>query len=304
MRRNTSSSLPQFRGPCVLRCEICSGQPAAARPRSTRRSRRAADRPRCACASRTAAGPRRAARIARRARRVTRTRPACTRARTTRRTRRSRSRRAPSRSCAAARPASPADRPRRRRCRERCRARSSTRRSPSSATCRSRQRATAYDRVAAVLLAGPSRREARAAVLADDDRRDALANHRLRARVGEQRPVAVRVDVDEAGRDREPARVDLDRRLCRAMRRATAAMRPPAIATSISAAAAPVPSMTLPPRITRSCAARFARMIEGAPTRPATVPAAPVRKSRREVRGGSRWKRMRTLRARRTSRRA
>ena len=158
--------------------------------------------------------PRPAARITRPARPATRTRPACTRAPTTRRTPRSAiasltivvMRR--SSSGVAGRSSSPTTIPRM---------------VPSpiiDATFtelgsvidgRSRARRTRRSR----LRRRPMRRDgkARAAVLPDDDRGDALTDHRLRSRVGEQRSVAVRVDVDESRRDGDATRVDLDRAL-------------------------------------------------------------------------------------------
>ena len=63
--------------------------------------------------------------------------------------------------------------------------------------------------VSSAVPAGFARR-ARRPVLTDDDRRDALSNQRLGARILPQRAVAVRVDVDEPRRDGEAARVDLD----------------------------------------------------------------------------------------------
>ena len=57
---------------------------------------------------------------------------------------------------------------------------------------------------------GVARRAGRT-VLSDDDRRDALSDERLGARIFPERAVAVRVDVDEARRDGESARVDLGR---------------------------------------------------------------------------------------------
>jgi len=56
-------------------------------------------------------------------------------------------------------------------------------------------------------------RRARRSVLSDDDRRDALTHERLGARIAPEASVAVRVNVDESGRDRATARIDLDRAL-------------------------------------------------------------------------------------------
>ncbi len=53
----------------------------------------------------------------------------------------------------------------------------------------------------------------RRAILSHDDGGDALSDHRLDAWVLEHRAVSVRVDVDEPWRDREPTRIDHNRRI-------------------------------------------------------------------------------------------
>ena len=64
-----------------------------------------------------------------------------------------------------------------------------------------------------------------------------------------ERAVAVRVDVDEARRHGQAARVDLDRAVIARRFLPTATMRPPAMTTS-SSPGAPSPSKTVPPRMT------------------------------------------------------
>ena len=101
-----------------------------------------------------------------------------------------------------------------------------------------------------VVLVGPHRREADAAV-AHHDRRHAVLARRREQRVPGDLAVVVRVDVDEAGRDEEPVGVDA----CAPQSRRRGRPRrcgPPSTATSAVRAGAPLPSTTLPPRIKRS----------------------------------------------------
>ena len=96
---------------------------------------------------------------------------------------------------------------------------------------------------------GPHRRDREAAV-AGDDRRHAVPARRGERRVPEDLRVVVRVDVDEAGRD-DVAR----RRRAPASRRGRSPMSvitPSVMATSAVRPGAPVPSTTVPPRITMS----------------------------------------------------
>ena len=98
----------------------------------------------------------------------------------------------------------------------------------------------------------PHRREADAAV-AHHQRRHAVPARRRQHRVPGDLPVVVRVHVDPAGRDQEILRVDL----------APPALPTPSPTAAIDAAvdrdvarrsaARPVPSTTVPLRITRSC---------------------------------------------------
>ena len=64
--------------------------------------------------------------------------------------------------------------------------------------------------------------------------------------------VGVRVDVDEPGRDDQAGRVDDLLAACDCGIRPIAAIRPSLIATSVTTPARPVPSITVPPAITRS----------------------------------------------------
>ena len=91
-------------------------------------------------------------------------------------------------------------------------------------------------------------REAAEAAVADDLGRDALVDRAHRARIHQQRVVGVAVDVDEARCDRETGR-----RRSRVRRPSICpmpAMRPSSIATSATRPSAPVPSYTVPLRIT------------------------------------------------------
>ena len=126
-----------------------------------------------------------------------------------------------------------------------------------------------------------ARGRARRTVLADDDRRDALADQRFRARIAPERAVAVRVNVDESWRNGASPRVNLYRAaIIGAARRRV--IRPPVITTSSSFPA--VPSAVEDGAVSDDdvgVGAR-ARSSEGA----AIIAAAPDvvrRKSRREV---------------------
>ena len=96
-------------------------------------------------------------------------------------------------------------------------------------------------------------READAAV-AHHDGGDAVPARRREQRVPGGLAVVVRVDVDEAGGDERAVGVDL-RRGRRRSTAPTSVMTPSVMATSAVRAGAPVPSTTVPPRMTRSCAA-------------------------------------------------
>ena len=100
--------------------------------------------------------------------------------------------------------------------------------------------------------AGSAGREADAAI-AHHRRGDAVPGRRREVAVPDRLAVVMGVDVDEAGRDELAARVDLLAPASGDL--ADAAMRPSSIATSASKGAAPVPSTTVPPRITRSAMA-------------------------------------------------
>ena len=100
--------------------------------------------------------------------------------------------------------------------------------------------------------AGLARREREAAV-AHHDAGDAVPARRRQRVVPADLRVVVRVRIDEAGADGEPGR-----RRSRACRRParppTCVRRSPSIATSPVCPGAPLPSMIVPPRMTRSCA--------------------------------------------------
>ena len=100
---------------------------------------------------------------------------------------------------------------------------------------------------------GGGGREADAAV-AHDDGRDAVPRRRRHLGVPRRLAVVVGVDVDEAGRDDLAAWRRSPRGRAAAIG-PTAAIRSPSIATSAATGSPPVPSTTVPPRITRSCIA-------------------------------------------------
>ncbi len=98
---------------------------------------------------------------------------------------------------------------------------------------------------------GPHRGEPDAAV-AHHQRRHAVPARGRELRIPGDLAVVVRVHVDPAGRDEQSPRVDLAP--CRGLRpRPTAVIVPASMATSPSKRSRPVPSTTVPLRITRSC---------------------------------------------------
>ena len=115
---------------------------------------------------------------------------------------------------------------------------------PISGTATTARRRSGSRRGAASCPAGTAHREA---AMTDDLGRDALAHLALGLRIDRQDEVGMRLDVDKAGRYRQPLGVDDAAGLARqagAMR----AMRPFSIAKSARSPAAPLPSMTVPPR--------------------------------------------------------
>ena len=90
-----------------------------------------------------------------------------------------------------------------------------------------------------VAVLGPGRRDREAAV-AGDHGRDAVVRRRPQRRIPEHLRVVVRVDVDEAGRDRAARRVELA--LAAAGSGPISRMTPSAIATSATRPGAPLPS--------------------------------------------------------------
>ena len=100
-----------------------------------------------------------------------------------------------------------------------------------------------------VVVLGTRRRDREAAV-AGDDGGDAVVRRRPQRRIPEHLRVVVRVDVDEAGRDRAARRVELA--LAAAGSAPISAITPSAIATSATRPGAPLPSKTVPPRMTMS----------------------------------------------------
>ena len=100
------------------------------------------------------------------------------------------------------------------------------------------------------LHAAHQRRGADAAV-AGDHRRHALRDLEVHVRLRQQRLIVVGVRVDEAGGDDQAGGIDVRAAFAPA-RSPTAAMRPSLTPTSASKRGALVPSMTVPPRISRS----------------------------------------------------
>ena len=107
---------------------------------------------------------------------------------------------------------------------------------------------------------GSGGRRGRVAAVADDLRGHALAERVDRARIGRQGEVAVRVDVDVAGREHEPIGID-DPRAPAGRIAIGATIRPPAMATSPRRGAEPSPSWIVAPRKTVSIIAPLARSI-------------------------------------------
>ena len=104
-----------------------------------------------------------------------------------------------------------------------------------------------------LVMFGTCRRDREAAV-AGDDGGDAVVRRRAERRIPEDLRVVVRVDVDETRRDRATRRVELD--LAAQVRVRSLGSRRPAIATSATRPGAPLPSKTVPPRMTRSVIVR------------------------------------------------
>ena len=117
-------------------------------------------------------------------------------------------------------------------------------------------------------------RRERDAAVAEHDRRDAVPARRRRVGIPRDLRVEVGVDVDEPGRDVRAARVDLRAPGVGRPRRSTV-IRSPSTATSAATGGAPVPSTTVPPRITRSCMARRIRGSPGAGSLACVVPLLP-----------------------------
>ena len=123
------------------------------------------------------------------------------------------------------------------------------------------------------------RRREREAAVAGEERGDAVPRRGRRGRIPVELRVVVRVDVDEAGRDREPVGVDTSRaRRRRCDRRDDRARR--ARRRRRCAAGAPVPSTTVPPRISRSSGSVHARRDASIPYMVERVAAEQARRAR------------------------
>ena len=125
-----------------------------------------------------------------------------------------------------------------------------TSRSPTG--CRPRARpasmSSTFSRVRAISSRSLGRRRGdREAAVAGDDGGDAVEARRRQRRVPEHLGVVVGVDVDEAGGDHAAGGVEL---VVAVRSSPISTIRPPSIATSARRPGAPVPSTTVPPRIT------------------------------------------------------
>ena len=116
-------------------------------------------------------------------------------------------------------------------------------------------------------------REAAVTAIADDLERHSLVDGAHRARIDEERVVGVAVDVDEAGRNVATGGIEV--RLAPGSTSPILSIRPPARATSARSGSAPVPSSTVPLRMTSVCPEPLTRT-QGARSREGDAAAPPL----------------------------